>query len=167
LENSVVLDDLGVQFFREHDRLHQIGHAQAGASCFITIGRANPAFGGSNSGMASTQFPLLIEQAVVRQNQVSAVADQQIPANCNPQFAQAIDFAKQCNRVDNNAVSNHANLAASQNSRGDQVKNVFNATMEDSVSGIIAALAANNNVNLCGKHVDDLALTFVAPLRSN
>jgi hypothetical protein len=47
------------------------------------------------------------------------------------------------------------------------VENVFNATMEDSVPGVIAALAANNDINLRGKHVDNLALTFVAPLRSN
>jgi len=63
LENSVVLlDHLGVQFFREHNRLHQIGHAQAGARCLIAISRSNPAFGCSNSDMASTQFALLVEQ---------------------------------------------------------------------------------------------------------
>jgi hypothetical protein len=62
---------------------------------------------------------LLIEQAVIRQNQVSAVADQQIPPNCNPKFAQAIDLAEQRDRVNNDAVSNYANLTAPQNSRGD------------------------------------------------
>jgi hypothetical protein len=39
--------------------------------------------------------------------------------------------------------------------------------MEDGVPGVIAALASNNDVNLRGKHVDNLTLTFVAPLRSN
>jgi hypothetical protein len=39
--------------------------------------------------------------------------------------------------------------------------------MEYSVPGVIAALASNNNINLSGKHVDNLAFTFVAPLRSN
>jgi len=47
------------------------------------------------------------------------------------------------------------------------VQNVFNATMKDRVSGVIAALASNNDVSLRGKHVNNLALTFVAPLRSN
>jgi hypothetical protein len=34
--------------------------------------------------MASAQFALLIEEAVVRQNKVSAVADEQIPADRDP-----------------------------------------------------------------------------------
>ena len=98
---------------------------------------------------------------------MSAITNEQILANRNSQLAQTIDLAKQRDRVDNDTVSNHANLAASQNSRGDQVKNVFNATMEDGVSGVIPALASNNDVSLRGKHVDNLTFTFVAPLRSN
>jgi hypothetical protein len=39
--------------------------------------------------------------------------------------------------------------------------------MEDSVPRVIPTLASNNDVSLRGKHVDNLALTFVAPLRSN
>jgi len=70
LENSVVLGHLGLQFFREHNRLHQIGHAQARARCFVAISWADPAFGSSNSGMALTQFALLIEQAVIREDEV-------------------------------------------------------------------------------------------------
>src|SRR5215471_18634160 len=54
LENSVVLGHLGLQFFREHNRLHQIGHTQAGARCFVPISRSNPAFGSSNSDVTST-----------------------------------------------------------------------------------------------------------------
>jgi hypothetical protein len=39
--------------------------------------------------------------------------------------------------------------------------------MENSVTSVIAALAANNDVDLRGKHIDNLPFTFVAPLRSN
>jgi hypothetical protein len=47
------------------------------------------------------------------------------------------------------------------------MQNVFNAAMEDGVPRVIAALASNNDVSLRCKHVNNLALTFVAPLRSN
>jgi hypothetical protein len=47
------------------------------------------------------------------------------------------------------------------------VENVFNATMEDGVPGVIAALTANDDISLCGKNVDNLTLAFVAPLRSD
>src|SRR5262249_7764456 len=133
----------------------------------IAISRANPAFRGSDPGMVSTQFALLIQQAVVGQNQVRAVANQQIPANCDTKFAQAFDLANQCDRIDHDSVSNYANFAAPENSRRDQVENVFKAMMENGMPGVIAALATNNNISLGRKDVDNLALTFVAPLRSN
>ena len=84
MENSIVLDHLGLQFFREHNRLHQIGHAQSRARCFIAVGRSNPTFGSPNFGMALAQFALFIEQAVVREDQMGTVADEQIPADRDP-----------------------------------------------------------------------------------
>jgi hypothetical protein len=47
------------------------------------------------------------------------------------------------------------------------VENVLDAAIENSVPGVIAALAANNDISLRGKHVDNLTLTFVTPLRSD
>ena len=44
------------------------------------------------------------------------------------------------------------------------MEHVFDAAMEDRVPGVVAALAADNDVALGGKHVDDLTLAFVAPL---
>jgi hypothetical protein len=47
------------------------------------------------------------------------------------------------------------------------VENVFDATIENSVAGVIASLAADDDVSLRGKNVDNLTFAFVAPLRSN
>ena len=47
------------------------------------------------------------------------------------------------------------------------MQNVFNATMEDRVSGIIAALASDNYVCSRSKHIDNLAFALVAPLHSD
>ena len=39
--------------------------------------------------------------------------------------------------------------------------------MDDSVPGIVATLAADNDVRLGGEHVDDLAFALVTPLCPN
>ena len=59
LKDSVVLGDLGLQFFREHDRLHQIRYAQAGARCLVSVGWTDSPFGGADP--AAAQLALLVE----------------------------------------------------------------------------------------------------------
>ena len=63
LEDSVVLEHLGLEFFREHHWLHQIGHAEAGTRRLVRVSRADAAFGCSD--LAPTQLALFIEQTVV------------------------------------------------------------------------------------------------------
>ena len=98
---------------------------------------------------------------------MSAVTNEQILANRNAKLAQTLDLAEQRDGVDNNTVSNYTNLAAAQYPRRDQVENVFHTTMKHRVTGVIAALTSNDDVSLCGKHIDNLTLAFVAPLRSD
>src|SRR5262245_30914516 len=77
LENSVILGHFCLQFLRKHDRLHQVGHAQPRARCFIAIRWADATFSRSNSGMPLTQLTLFIEQPVIRKDQMSAVTNEQ------------------------------------------------------------------------------------------
>src|SRR5206468_7929637 len=56
LEDFVVLKHLGLQLFRENNRLHQIGHPKTGARSFVSVGRADSAFGRPNSSPALAQF---------------------------------------------------------------------------------------------------------------
>jgi hypothetical protein len=98
---------------------------------------------------------------------MSAIADEQIVADSDPQFAQTIDLGDERDGIDNNAITDHTDFPASEYSRGDQVQNVFSASMDYGVPGIIAALATDDNVGFCGKHIDDLPFPFVAPLGSN
>src|ERR1700720_1445834 len=52
LKDSVVLNDFGLQFFREHNRLHQVRHAQARARCLVPVGWADSPFGSADSASA-------------------------------------------------------------------------------------------------------------------
>ena len=165
LKDSIVLDYFGLQFLREHNRLHQVGYPQTRARGFVSIGRSYPTFRGSDP--TPTQFALLVKHAVVRQNKVSAIANEQVLVDLNPHLAQTVDLGDQRHRIDNNAVSNHADFTAPEDSGRDQMQNIFRAAMNDGVPGIVTALAADNDVGLGGKHIYDLALALVAPLHSN
>jgi hypothetical protein len=96
-----------------------------------------------------------------------AIADEQAFVDINSQSAQAIYFGHKRDWIDNHAVSDHADFAAPQNSRRNQMQHVFHAAVDDCVPGIIAALAADNYVCPRSKHVDNLAFALVAPLHSN
>jgi glutaredoxin-related protein len=110
---------------------------------------------------------LFVEQAVVRQNKVSAIANEQVLINSDSQFAQTVDLRDERDRVDNNAISNHAGFAAPEDSRWDQMQNIFDAAMNDCVAGIVAALTADNDVCLGSKDVDDFPLALISPLHAN
>ena len=47
------------------------------------------------------------------------------------------------------------------------MQDVFFAALDDGVAGIIPALAAHDDVGICGQDIDDFALAFIAPLRTD
>src|SRR5207249_11186762 len=58
-------------------------------------------------------------------------------------------------------------FAAPQNSRRNQMQNIFLAAMNDGMAGIVPTLTAYHDIGVGGEHVDDLPLPFVAPLRAD
>ena len=96
-----------------------------------------------------------------------AIADEQVLVDVDSQLAQAIHLGHKRDWIDNHAVSDHANFALPQDSRRNQMQHIFHAAVNDCVPGIIAALAADNDVRLRSKHVDNFAFALVAPLHSD
>ena len=131
LQDAVVLLDLGLQFFGEKLGLHQVAHAQAGARGFVAVGRADAALGRADFVFALAQLALFIELAVIRQDEVRAVADQQVLGRyLISELAQAVDFADERDRIDDDAVADHADLSAPQNAGRDEMQDVFLAADE-------------------------------------
>ena len=167
LEDAVILADFRLQLFRKQHRLHQIRHPQAGARGLVAVGRADAALGRADLRVAFPQLALFIERAVIGQNEVGAITDQQILPDLDLELAQPFDLGDERDRIDHDAVADHADFAAPQNSRRDQVENVFRAAMDDGVAGVIPALAADDDVRLGGEDIDDLSFAFIAPLRAD
>lgn len=47
------------------------------------------------------------------------------------------------------------------------MQNVFFTAVDDGVSGVVATLTADDDIGVPGKDVDDFALAFIAPLRTD
>ena len=166
-QDVVIFANLCLQFFGERRGLHEIGNTQAGSGRLVAVGGPNSALGRADLRAAFPQFALLIEDAVIWQNKMCAIADDQIFAHCNPEPAQAFDLVHQRERVDNYPIADHADFATPQNPRRNQMQNVFPFPVNDGVTGVIAALTAHHDICVSSEDIDDFPFTFVAPLRPN
>ena len=96
-----------------------------------------------------------------------ATAHQKIFANFYSELAQVLDLGHERDRIDHHAVADDADFPAAQNSRRNEMENVGRAAVNDGVARVVTALAADDHIGLAREHVDDLAFSFVAPLRAN
>ena len=95
------------------------------------------------------------------------ITDEQVLADFHIELSEPVDFFHERERIDHDAVADHADFSAAENSRRDEVQNIFGAAMDDGVTGVIPALAAHHDVRPGGEHVDDFSLSLVAPLRAD
>ena len=77
------------------------------------------------------------------------------------------DLLEQRLRIDHHAVAEHARLARMAHARRDQVRDQLLAADHERVAGIRPAAVADDDVGPLGEQVDDLALAFISPLRSD
>ena len=101
---------------------------------------------------------------VIWQNEVRGVADEQVFLNLHAAFAETFDFADERHWVEHDAIGDHAGFGFAENAGGNEVENIFLTTDDDRVSGIVAALAADDDVSFISEEVDDFSFTFIAPL---
>ena len=85
---------LACEFFREQLGLHQVGHAQTGARGLVAVGRTDAALGRADLGVAFAQLALFVERAVIGQNEMRAIADEQILADLDPELCAGLRFPR-------------------------------------------------------------------------
>src|SRR4029079_18139828 len=102
--------------------------------------------------------------AVIRQDEVRLVADEQAIADVDAQPGPHVDLGEQRRRVDDHAVADDAGDAVVQDAGRDEVQDVLLAAHVDGVAGVVTALIAGHHVEPRRHQIDDLALAFIAPL---
>ena len=79
---------------------------------------------------------------------------------------QSIGLFKKSLRVDNHAVTEHANFAAMNNAGRQQMEHERLIANLHGMAGVVSALVTRHDVEVFGKQVNYLALAFVTPLRA-
>ena len=89
-----------------------------------------------------------------------------LPSTFTPVSRRAADFLKEGNGIEHHTITDHAAAAGPQNAARHQLKYEFFSVDDDRVAGIVSAGIAGHDREIFGENVDDLAFTFVAPLRT-
>ena len=163
-EDRVVFLDAALELDREILRTDEIDHAQAGAGGLVAVGRADAALGRADLVAALAVFARFVERAVIGQNEMRRLADEQASGELDAALFEAFDFLDQRDGVDDDAVGDDAFFPGAQNAGGNQVQDEFFLPDLDRVAGVVAALGADDDIGLLGEDVDDFSFSFIAPL---
>jgi hypothetical protein len=102
---------------------------------------------------------------VIGQNEVRALADVKPSLYVHPCLDESINLVEQGVGVEHDAVADRAPNSRVQDPARYLVQHEGAVTEVDGMSGVRASLVAHDPVGLLREHVDELALSFVPPLR--
>src|SRR6185437_4184199 len=74
------------------------------------------------------------------------------------------DLVEEGLRIEHHTVADHGKLGRTQHARRQQRELVGFAVDDEGMTGIVPALESHDDVGLLRQPIDDLALSFVAPL---
>ena len=145
--------------------VYKIVHADAAALGLVHVGRADALLGGADRGAFLGLLCLAerIQLKVPRHDAVAACVDEQLVGG-NALLVQAVDLAEDSLRIDNNTRADDVDALRIQDAGRNQLQLVLLTAGYNGVTGIVAALAADNQIRLACENINKLTLAFVAPL---
>ena len=165
--DRVLFGEHALELGAEAIGLKQIANANSTASHFIFVGRADATRRGPDFRFAARGFRGLVHLAMIRKDQVRAIAQEKAAAQFDAGFLEVFEFGDERGRIDDSAWSDHGFLLRPQDAARNQLQHVAVAVEDDRMARVVAAGVARGVIKRRGKIVDDLALPFVAPLGSD
>src|SRR5437016_2417690 len=86
LKDFIVLLELEFKLRLKSFRIHEVKDPQTGARGLIAVSRTDAAFGSADLVFALERFPLGIQFAVIRENQVRRFAQKEVPVDFDSEF---------------------------------------------------------------------------------
>jgi hypothetical protein len=144
----------------------QVTHAHPTARCLHFVRGTDATTRGPDrlAALRTVIFAQAVDELVVRQDHVRAEADEELASHEQAASLALRDLFEQRVRIDDHAVAEHAGFAGMADARRHEVRDQLLALDHERVAGIRAAAVAHDGMRPLGKEVDDLALTFIAPL---
>ena len=153
--------------FSKQLRLEQIAHPQTAPRHLIFVSRANAARGRADFVGSARRFRRFVQFAMIRKNQVRAVAHVQPAAHFDARFRQGLDFRDQGRRIHHYARANHRVALRTQNSARNELQHETIFSNDDRMPGVVAPGNARDIVERAGEIVDDFTLALIPPLRAD
>ncbi len=101
---------------------------------------------------------------MVLQDHLRAVRYLELPVHVHAKLAQLADFLEERHRVQHHAIADNRLAVRPQHPARHQLQNKLFARDDDGVPGIVPARIPRHDVERARKHIDNLALAFIAPL---
>ncbi len=98
---------------------------------------------------------------------MGAIGDLQVVRDHHVSFLEAVDFLQKLLRVHDDTVADHAVLLGREYSGWNQMQCIFLAGDDDGMAGIGTTVVADDVVVIRGEQINDLALAFIAPLKTD
>ena len=148
--------------------LEQIAHPDAPARDLVLVGRSDAPSGGADGRLAQRALPQEIELLVPGEDDVRVQADLEPRAvELEVALLELVDLAHQHRGVDHHPIADHAGLSLVQDPRGDQVQHRLLAAHHEGVTGVVATLEADDDLDMLGEEIHQLALALITPLRTH
>jgi len=165
--NAILFCDNLAATAAEQLRAAEVPRPQPAATGFVLVGRANPFGGRADFPHASRLFRGNFVSPMVRQYQVSPVADHQATIYTHTVSLNGFNLTQQSFGINYDPVSDDRGLVLPHDTCREKLENILLASNVDGVARIRAALVSSHDVKVLGQSIDDLALAFVAPLRAH
>ena len=155
--------------FSRNDRtVQKIVDPNSAAANLVFVAWTDPAPCGADRSPALPLFAGKVERAVIGHDDMRVKADHQVAGCYVPaRFLEAIHFTYQFAGIKHHSVSDHAQFVSMKDSGGDKVENMLLPVYDQRVAGIVSALKPDDEIRLFSKQIDNLALTFIAPLSAH
>ena len=165
-EHFVVPLGLGAELLLKPDGILQVDAADSGAVHLVGISRTDAAFGGSDLPGSGIGFLERVGAFVVFEDELGAVRQADVvdrESFCRNSF----HLLDESEDIDDKTVADDVDHVRPEDAGGDEVKHIMFIADLDGVTRIVAALETDDHVDVAGEHVDEFALSFIAPLGSD
>ena len=121
-------------------RVGQVADADAAARDLVLVRRPDAARCRADLALAAPRLRQQVEVAVIRQDEVRLVADDNPVADVDAGAGELVDFGEQRLRIDDHAVADDARDAGMQNAGRNQPQHELRAVDVHGVPGVVSAL---------------------------
>ena len=148
----------------ERIRVGEVHETDRAPGDLVLVSRADAALGGADLGCAAG-LAMGVEFAVQRQNQRHVFGDLEVRRrHFDPLPAQLLDFLDEMIGIEDDAVADDRQFPGPNDAGWKQREFVSLAVDHQRMAGVVAALKPHDDVGADRQPIDDLALSFVAPL---